>query len=114
MVQEDRMKLELLRLSGQPVCKDLWRSAPDISVDYVDEIVKDELLSFYDGNDRAFWPKPQYGQWAPEVVKIVEDDGELLTKYDINDLAEDTGRKLVPPLAPAKPIDGPAADGGSR
>jgi hypothetical protein len=93
------MKLELLRLSGQPVCKDLWRSAPDISVDYLDDLVRDELLSFYDGNDRVFWPKVEYGQWVPEVVQILDDDGELLTKYDVNDLAADTGRKLAAPVA---------------
>jgi hypothetical protein len=114
LVQEDGMKLELLRLSGQPVCKDLWRSAPDVSVDYLDDLVRDELLSFYDGNGQAFWPKPQYGQWVPEVVRIVDDDGELLTTYDVHDLAEDTGRKLVPPLAPTAAGDNPAAGGGSR
>jgi hypothetical protein len=114
LVQEDGMKLELLRLSGQPVCKDLWRSAADVSVDYLDDLVRDELLSFYDGNDQAFWPKPQYGQWTPEIVQMVDDDGGLLAKYDINDLSVDTGRKLAPPLAPTTAIDGFAADGGSR
>lgn len=108
------MKLELLRLSGQPVCKDLWRSAADVSVDYLDELVRDELLSFYDGNDHAFWPKPQYGQSAPEMVQILDDDGELLTKYDINDLAEDTGRKLAAPMAPAAATGSLTGDGDSR
>jgi hypothetical protein len=108
------MKLELLRLSGEPVCKDLWRSAADVPVDYLDDLVRDELLSFYDGNDQTFWPKPQYGQSAPEVVQIIDDDGELLTKYDVNDLADDTGRKLVPGLAPMPAIDRLAEDSGSR
>ena len=108
------MKLELWRLSGQPVCKDLWRSAPDVPVDYLDDLVRDELLSFYDGNDQTFWPKPQYGQSAPEVVQITDDDGELLTKYDIDDLAGDTGRKLVPSLAPVTAGNNLAAGGGSR
>ncbi len=108
------MRLELLRLSGQPVRKDLWRSAPDISVDYLDDLVRDELLSFYDGNDQVFWPKALYGQWAPELVQMVDDDGELLAKYDINDLAEDTGRHLATPLAPTTPIDGLADGGGPR
>jgi hypothetical protein len=100
LAQEDGMKLELSSLSGQPVCKDLWRSAPDISVDYLDDLIRDELLSFYDGNDHVFWPKPQYGQSVPEVVQILDDDGELLIKYDVNDLAQDTGRKLAGPVAP--------------
>jgi len=108
------MKLELLRLSGQPVCKDLWRSAPDVPVDYLDDLVRDELSSFYEGNDQIFWPKPQYDQWAPELVQIVDDDGELLVRYDINDLAQDTGRKLTAPLVPTTAIDSPADDGGSR
>ena len=108
------MKLELLRLSGQAVCRDLWRSAADVSVDYLDDLVRDELLSFYDGNDHAFWPKPQYGQSAPEMVQIKDDDGGLLTKYDINDLAEDTGRRLAAPLSPTMAIDGLTDDGGSR
>src|SRR5262249_27598893 len=94
------MRLELLRLSGQPVCKELWRSAANVPVDYLDDVVRDELLSFYDGNDQVFWPKSEYGQWAPELARIVDDDGELLAKYDIDDLAQDTGRKLLPPLAP--------------
>lgn len=94
------MRLELLRLSGQPVCKELWKSAPDVPVDYLDDLVRDELLSFYDGNDVAFWPKPQYGQWAPEIARMVDDGGDLLAKYDINDLTQDTGRKLAAPLAP--------------
>jgi hypothetical protein len=109
------MKLELLSLSGQPICKELWRSAPDISVDYLDDIIRDELLSFYDGNDQVFWPKSEYGQWVPEVVQMVDDDGGLLARYDINDLAEDTGRKLAAPLAPTTEIDSFAAnDDGSR
>ena len=108
------MKLELLRLSGQPVCQDLWRSAADVPVDYLDDLVRDELLSFYDGNDQAFWPKPQYGQWAPEIARMVDDNGALLAKYDVDDLAQDTGRKLAAPLAPTTATGSLTADGGTR
>ena len=108
------MRLELSRLSGEPVCQDLWRSAPGVPVDYLDDLVRDELLSFYDGNDQTFWPKAQYGQSAPELVQMVDDDGALLAKYYVNDLAADTGRKLAAPLALATAIGGLADGGGSR
>lgn len=88
------MNLELLRLSGQAVLKELWRTAPDNLVADLDECVKDELVSFYDEDDEEFWPKEQYGEWAPELARIVDGDGQVLAQYDINDLAEDTGRRL--------------------
>ena len=89
------MRLELLRRTGQPVLKELWRSAGDVPVDYLDECVKDELTGFYDGNDREFWPKPEFGEGAPEVARIVDEDGDVLAEYDVDDLAEDTGRSLA-------------------
>ena len=89
------MKMELLSLSGQPVLKELWRSAPDTLAADFDECVKDELMSFYDGNEQEFWPKQQYGQWAPEIARVVDDNGQVLAEYDIDDLAEETGRRLA-------------------
>lgn len=90
------MKMELLRLSGQPVLKEFWRSAPDIPAADLDECVKDELMSFYEGDEQEFWPKEQYGAAAPEVARIVDNDDQVLAEYDIDDLAEDTGRRYTP------------------
>jgi hypothetical protein len=89
------MQLELRRLSGQPVLKELWRSMSDIPLADLDECVKDVLLSFYDQNEEKFWPKDQFSAWAPEVARMVDDDGQVLAEYDIDDLAEDTGRHAV-------------------
>jgi hypothetical protein len=90
------MQLELRRLSGQEVLKELWRSATDIPTADLDECVKDALMSFYDGDEHNFWPKEQFSAWTPELAHIVDEDGQVLAEYDINDLAEDTGRKLTP------------------
>jgi hypothetical protein len=90
------MQLELRRLSGQEVLKELWRSATDIPTADLDECVKDALMSFYDGDEHNFWPKEQFSAWTPELAQIVDEDGQVLADYDINDLAEDTGRKLTP------------------
>jgi len=89
------MQLELRRLSGQPVLREMWRSASDIPLADLDECVKDVLLSFYDQNEEKFWPKDQFQGWAPEVARMVDDDGQVLAEYDIDDLTEDTGLRAV-------------------
>jgi hypothetical protein len=88
------MQLELRSLSGEPVHKELWRSATDIPAADLNECVRDALMSFYDGDDEAFWPKAEFTAWPPEVAQIVDPDGQVLAEYDIDELAEDTGRQL--------------------
>jgi hypothetical protein len=89
------MQLELRRLSGQPVHEELWRSTQDIPLADLNECVKDVLMSFYDGNDREFWPKDQYRERAPQVARIIDTAGQVVAQYDIDDLAEDTARRAA-------------------
>jgi len=88
------VQLELRSLSGEPVHKELWRSAADIPAADLDECVKDALMSFYDGDDQTFWPKADFIAWPPAIAQIVDPDGQVLAEYDIDDLAQDTGRQL--------------------
>jgi hypothetical protein len=89
------MQLQLRRRSGQPVHEELWRSASDIPAVDLEECVKDVLMSFYDGDEENFWPKDQFSAWVPEVARIVDTDGQVLAEFDVDDLAEDTGRSFA-------------------
>jgi hypothetical protein len=53
------------------------------------------LGSFYESDEREFWPKRQFVQKAPAEVRIIDAAVKVLARYDVWDLAEDTGRKLV-------------------
>jgi hypothetical protein len=52
-------------------------------------------MGYYEGDDRFFWPKPAYGDKAPQRVRIVDGSGTVLSRYNLYDLSDDTGRELV-------------------
>ena len=59
------------------------------------ELARDILMSYYKGDDRFFWPKPPYADKAPQGVRIIDDSGKVLSRYNVYDLSEDTRRELV-------------------
>jgi hypothetical protein len=59
------------------------------------ELAIDILVSYYEGDDRFFWPKPSYGDRAPQGVRIIDDSGRVLSRYNVYDWSDDTGRELV-------------------
>ena len=88
------MRVELWRLSdGRPFnTHDLGIPVPQ---DGLAKLARDILMSYYEGDDRFFWPKPSYGDKAPQGVRIVDDSGKVLSRYNVYDLSDDTGRELV-------------------
>jgi len=88
------MRVELWRLSDERPFNihDIGVPIPE---DDLAQLARDILMAYYDGDDRFFWPKPSYGNKAPEGVRIVDDRGEVLSRYNVYDLSEDTRRELV-------------------
>jgi hypothetical protein len=82
------MRIELWRLNTH----DIGGSGPE---DALAELARDILMGYYEADDRSFWPKPSYGNNAPQEVRIVNDSGELLSRYNVQDVIEDTRRELV-------------------
>ena len=88
------MRMELRRLAGTVLEKRPW---PILAVNS-EELRKDAatvLGGFYESDEHAFWPKSQLAHMTPEEVRILDAAGKVLARYDVWDLIEDTGRKLV-------------------
>ena len=66
-----------------------------VSEDAPAELARDILMSYYEGDDRFFWPKPSYGDKAPQGVRIVDDSGKVLSRYNVYDWSDDKRRELV-------------------
>jgi hypothetical protein len=88
------MRIELWRLSDEYPFNTHDVGVP-VPQDDLAELARDILMSYYDGDDRFFWPKPSYGDKAPQGVRIVDDGGTVLSRYNVYDLSDDTGRELV-------------------
>jgi hypothetical protein len=88
------MRVELWRLSDDRPFNthDLGSPVPQ---DGLAELARDILMSYYEGDDRFFWPKPSYGDKAPQGVRIVDGSGKVLSRYNVYDFSDDTGRELV-------------------
>ena len=88
------MRVELWRLSD-----DHPFNTHDIGVPVPEEdlaaLARDILMSYYKADGRFFWPKPSYGNKAPQGVRIVDASGKVLARYNVYDLSEDTRRELV-------------------
>ena len=87
------MRVELWRFSDERPFNihDIGVPVPG---DGLAELARDILLCCDDGDDRVS-PKPSYGNKAPQRVRIVDDSGKVLSRYNVYDLSEDTGRELV-------------------
>ena len=88
------MRVELWRLSDERPFNTHDVGVP-VSRDGRPELARDILMGYYEGDDRFFWPKPSYGDKAPQGVHIVDDSGTVLSRYNVYDLSDDTGRELV-------------------
>jgi hypothetical protein len=88
------MRIELWRLSDDHPFNTHDIGVP-VSEDALAELARDILMSYYEGDDHFFWPKPSYGAKAPQGVRIVDDSGKVLSRYNVYDLSDDTRRELV-------------------
>ena len=88
------MRIELWRLSDERPFNthDIGFPVPE---DALAELARDILMSYYEGDDRFFWPKPSYGDRAPQGVRIVDDSDKVLSRCNVYDLSDDTGREPV-------------------
>jgi hypothetical protein len=89
------VKMEFRRLTGKPMFDDRPWQTDGVEISKLREHAKDALASFYTGNDRAFWPKEQFRDKAPEEIRIVDAAGEVVARYDIRDMIADTKRQLT-------------------
>jgi hypothetical protein len=88
------MRVEFRRLIGTVLEERPW---PILAVNS-DELRKEAaalLGGFYESDEREFWPKKKFIQKTPEEVRIMDSAGKILARYDVWDLIDDTGRKLV-------------------
>ena len=91
------MRVELWRLSDERPFNTHDVGVP-VSRDGLAELARDILMGYYgyyEGDDRFFWPKPSYGDKAPQGVRIVDDSGKVLSRYNVYDLSDDTRREPV-------------------
>jgi hypothetical protein len=97
------MRMEFRRLIGTIIFETTWPEEEEPIADH-NEQAKEALESFYDGNEHCFWPKKEFSPNAPEEVRIINEYGIVVAKYDVHNLAADTKRSLAPkmPKAPKK------------
>ena len=88
------MRIELWRLSDDHPFNTHDIGVP-VAEDDLPELARDILMSYYAGDEHFFWPKPSYGDKAPQGVRIVDDSGKVLSRYNVYDLSDDTRRDLV-------------------
>jgi hypothetical protein len=59
------------------------------------DLAKAGLAGFYEWDERAFWPKPDFRHNAPHVAELSDASGALLYVYSIADLVRDKKRHLT-------------------
>jgi hypothetical protein len=88
------MRMEFRRLVGTVIFETSWPDQ-DEQIDEFNEQAKEALVSFYEGTEHCFWPKKEFAANAPEEVRIINEQGIVVAKYDIHDFATDTKRSLA-------------------
>ena len=88
------MRMEFRRLVGTVIFETSWPDQ-DEQIDEFNEQAKEALVSFYEGTEHCFWPKKEFAANAPEEVRIVDEQGIIVAKYDIHDFATDTKRSVA-------------------
>ncbi|MGA8172815.1 MAG: hypothetical protein WB816_18565 [Methylocystis sp.] len=88
------MRMEFRLLSGQVVGGVNW-PVPARTVTELRDQAKTALAGFYEGDERAFWPKSAFAHNAAEEVAILGANGETIASYSVKDMSHDTKRSLV-------------------
>ena len=76
------MRVELWRLSDQHPFNMHDLGVP-FAEDGLAELAKDILISYYEADDRFFWPKSSYSDKAPQGVRIVDASRKVLARYNV-------------------------------
>jgi hypothetical protein len=88
------MRMEFRRMTGGLILEREWpvhgRPIEEIAAE-----AKDALQSCYEGDTFSFWPKREYAPDAPEEVRVVGLDGEVVVRYDLRNYLAETKRSLV-------------------
>ena len=85
------MRMEFRRIDGTLIGSMPWR-VQVLTFDELRHHAKTALAGFYVHNEHAFWPRRPD---APEEVRIIDANGEIIVAYTIRDMAEETNRVLV-------------------
>jgi hypothetical protein len=88
------MRIEFRRLDGAIIGGMPWTGSVASDKELKSQ-AKSILSRFYEGDERQFWPKRQFGANPPQVVSVLSSDGALLASYSIRDLSEETARTLA-------------------
>jgi hypothetical protein len=92
--EEKAMRMEFRRMTGGLILEREWpvhgRPIEEIAAE-----AKDALQSCYEGDTFSFWPKREYAPDAPEEVRVVGLDGEVVVRYDLRNYLAETKRSLV-------------------
>jgi hypothetical protein len=85
--------MEFRRLAGTVIFETPWPTQSEPVTEFREQ-AKGALTSFYEGNEHFCWPKKEFASNAPEEVRIIDEHGFILGKYDIRELLADTKRTL--------------------
>jgi len=85
------MRMEFRRIDGTLIGSMPWR-VQVLTFDELRHHAETTLSSFYVHNQHAFSARRPD---APEEVRIIDANGEIIVAYTIRDMAEETNRVLV-------------------
>jgi hypothetical protein len=88
------MRMEFRRMNGGVVHEREW-PAHGRPIEEVAAEARDALASCYEGDAYAFWPKREFAPDAPQEVRVVDQGGQVIVRYDLRDLLADTKRSLI-------------------
>ena len=91
------MRLELRRMTAELIFEQPWLTVARTIIERYRE-AKDALAG---GDAVPLRPKAEYDPNAPEEVRIFDDEGELVARYDLAHFIAEARRALAAPTAPA-------------
>jgi hypothetical protein len=102
------MPMQFRRMVGVPLFERPW-TVEDVPLGQLRADAKAALAKFYEWNETSFWPREEFAPKAPEEVRMVGENGEVMLLYDLQMLMAETGHSRAayryPPAL--KPEDAP-------
>ncbi len=89
------MQIELRRMNGKLLTRLDWTLSSAVSATEMVGLMRARLMSHYDKDDKHFWPLERHRNHAPEEVRMLDDTGNVIGNYNLNDAIRDTGLTLI-------------------